>query len=170
MPPVSNASAQDVAQALHRFGLERDRLRAALARRLGLAVADLDALEHLELAGPLPQRDLAERLVLTSGAVTQLVDRLERLALVTRTPHPTDRRVTLVQLGKAAQLPSLPELDAYHAALVAAAAALNTSARRQVTRFLSTIADSAAETAVSLRANGIAVPIRTGGKRAGRHG
>ena len=88
--------SEDVASALHRFGLERDRLRTAQARRLGIAVADLDALEHLELAGPLTQRELAMRLLLSSGAVTFLVDRLEQAGLVRRQPHPTDRRTTLV--------------------------------------------------------------------------
>jgi DNA-binding MarR family transcriptional regulator len=80
-------------------------LRTALARRLGVPAADLDALVHLERAGPLTQRDLAERLLLSSGAVTFLVDRLEQAGLVQRQPHPTDRRATLVALAPGAELP-----------------------------------------------------------------
>ena len=148
---MKNASAADLVQALHRFGLERDRLRAQLVRRLGLATADLDALEHLELSGPLSQRELAERLVLTSGAVTQLVDRLEKLALVTRTPHARDRRITLVQLAAETQLPPVPELDRYHAALAAAATAVPPTVRRHASSFLTSAGDSAAETAQALR-------------------
>lgn len=148
---MTKASVPELLQALHRFGLERDRLRASLTRRLGLAIADLDALEHLELSGPLSHRELAERLVLTSGAVTQLVDRLERLALVTRVAHPSDRRVSLVELATDRQLPAVPELDRYHAALVAAATALAVPARRDAARFLSAVADSAAGTTSALR-------------------
>jgi DNA-binding Lrp family transcriptional regulator len=151
---MENANASELVRELHRFGLARDRLRAELVRRLGLAMADLDALEHLELAGPLSQRELAERLVLTSGAVTQLVDRLEKLSLVTRTRHPTDRRITLVELAKKVQLPRVPELDRYHEALAVAATALPPTDRRRVATFLASVADSAVETAQVLRTSG----------------
>src|SRR3954464_10359 len=89
MASMGTPDPEEVVTALHRFGLERDRLRTALSRRLGVAAADLDALEHLELGGALSQRELTERLLLTSGAVTQLVDRLERMRPVTpRAPPP----------------------------------------------------------------------------------
>src|SRR5215469_17495425 len=91
----------DLSGSLQRFGLERDRMRAALARRARISETDLDALEHLEADGPLTQRDLGERLSLTSGAVTMLVDRLERAGWVHRRPHPTDRRYILVALSAA---------------------------------------------------------------------
>jgi hypothetical protein len=48
--------------------------------------------------GPLTERDLGARLLLTSGGVTVLVDRLERAGLVRRGRHPTDRRTTVVGL------------------------------------------------------------------------
>jgi DNA-binding MarR family transcriptional regulator len=139
MQPVGTVSAADLVAALHRFGLERDRLRVALARRARLPIADLDALEHLELAGALSQRDLAERLLLTSGAVTLLVDRLERAGLVVRRAHPTDRRVSLVELVPSPAAPELPELDRYHATVQTVAAALPATARGQVLRFLTEV-------------------------------
>jgi len=52
--------------------------------------------ENLEADGPLTQRDLGERLALTSGAITMLVDRLERAGWVHRRPHPGDRRYVLI--------------------------------------------------------------------------
>ena len=48
-------------------------MRSALARAAGISGTDLDALEHLEADGPLTQRQLGERLSLTSGAITMLV-------------------------------------------------------------------------------------------------
>jgi DNA-binding MarR family transcriptional regulator len=48
--------------------------------------------------GPVPQRVLAEALKVTPRAVTGLVDALVDDGLVTREPHPGDRRATLVTL------------------------------------------------------------------------
>ena len=93
---MTTPPADDLAASLQRFGLQRDRMRAALARRAGISGTDLDALEHLEADGPLTQRDLGERLSLTSGAVTMLVDRLEQAGWVHRRPHPGDRRYVLI--------------------------------------------------------------------------
>jgi hypothetical protein len=90
------------------------------------------------------QRELAERLLLTSGAVTQLVDRLERMRLVSRRPHPTDRRITLVELAPDAELPDVPELGLYHDATRGAAAGLSAAGRAQVACFLTDVTASAA--------------------------
>src|SRR5271165_7592046 len=96
---MTTPSADDLAGRLQRFGLQRDRMRAALARRAGISSTDLDALEHLEADGPLTQRDLGDRLSLTSGAITSLVDRLEEAGFVHRRTHPSDRRYLLVELA-----------------------------------------------------------------------
>src|SRR6516164_2789640 len=108
---------KDLAGSLQRFGLARDRMRAALAKRTGVGGADLDALEYLEAEGPLTQRDLGERLSLTSGAITMLVDRLERAGWVNRRAHPTDRRCLLLELSPKAAQASPAELDRYHRAI-----------------------------------------------------
>ena len=77
-----------MAASLQRFGLERDRMRAALASAAGVSATDLDALEHLEADGPLTQRQLGDRLSLTSGAITMLVDRMEQAAGSVAAPIP----------------------------------------------------------------------------------
>jgi DNA-binding MarR family transcriptional regulator len=48
--------------------------------------------------GPVPQRVLADALRVTPRAITGLVDVLVDDGLVTRDPHPTHRRSTLVTL------------------------------------------------------------------------
>jgi DNA-binding MarR family transcriptional regulator len=141
----------DVTVALHRFGMARDRMRTALARALGIGLTDLDALEHLELDGPLTQTELGDRLLLSSGGVTMLVDRLEHLGAVERRPHPSDRRVTLVHLLATENLTGhLTTLDAYHSDLCAAAAALSDDVRAGVADFLDTIAAKATHTSDTL--------------------
>jgi DNA-binding MarR family transcriptional regulator len=160
---MDDATPADLTTRLHRFGLARDRLRAAMAGMLGLGLTDLDALEQLELNGPLPQRELGSRLLLTSGAVTMLVDRLERLGLARRTPHPSDRRVTQVELMPEAALPELPEMNQYHAELTKAARALSPEARKQVLGLLIRLEEAADIAAGDMR--GRTAPRGRGGKR-----
>jgi DNA-binding MarR family transcriptional regulator len=50
---------------------------------------------------PVTAGDLASAEEVTPPSITRLLDRLERQALITREPHPTDRRVTLIKLTPA---------------------------------------------------------------------
>ncbi|MFC0543625.1 MarR family transcriptional regulator [Kutzneria chonburiensis] len=70
------------------------------ARLLGVNGTDLRCLELLLGAGELTPRELGERLNLTTGSVTAMLDRLERLDLLSRAPHPTDRRKVVVRMTK----------------------------------------------------------------------
>src|SRR5918997_2335054 len=66
---------------------------AAMARRTGLGLSEMSALEHLQHAhGGLTPTELGRRLSLSSGAITALVDRLERTGHVERRPNPAHRR------------------------------------------------------------------------------
>jgi DNA-binding MarR family transcriptional regulator len=139
-----------LAGSLQRFGLQRDRLRYALARRAGISLTDLDALEHLEADGPLTQRDLGARLSLTSGAVTMLVDRMESAGWVRRSPHPGDRRYVLIELTPHA-VASAPEgLAAYHAAIREMSLAVPAAERKIITGYLTAAAAAAAAAADQL--------------------
>ncbi|MGY1733942.1 MarR family winged helix-turn-helix transcriptional regulator [Geodermatophilus sp. SYSU D01045] len=62
----------------------------------GLTVARTTLLWRLRTAGPSTQRALADALGVSARNVTGLVDGLAEAGLVTREPHPTDRRATLV--------------------------------------------------------------------------
>ena len=84
--------------SLNRKALASARHRAALGRLLGLAEHDVLAAQHLARAGSLTPTQLGSLLELTSGGVTTLVQRLERQGHITRSPHPTDRRSTLLRL------------------------------------------------------------------------
>ena len=88
------------------------RLWIALARAYGTVhkavshrVADYDlttaqfgVLEALHHLGPLTLGDLAEKLLVTGGNVTYVMDRLQREGLVTRRRCSTDRRVVWAEL------------------------------------------------------------------------
>ena len=72
---------------------------AALSRRTGIGHSEMAALEHLQRAGGegLTPTRLGERLGLSSGAITALVDRLEKAGHAERHPHPRDRRSSVVR-------------------------------------------------------------------------
>jgi DNA-binding MarR family transcriptional regulator len=147
---MGNSAIDDLAGSLQRFGLARDQMRAALARRAGMAESDLDALEHLEAAGPLTQRQLGQRLALTSGAITMLVDRLERGGWVQRRPHPSDRRYTLLELTAQAERDEPAGLARYHAAIRSLVTSVPPRYRAPLRAFLDEAAQAAAEAASEL--------------------
>lgn len=89
------------AAALARVADADRRLHAAAAEHAGLTIADFDAVRYLAAEGPVPAGRIAEAMGITSGAVTGLVDRLERAGWVERARHETDRRQVVVGLAPA---------------------------------------------------------------------
>ncbi|MGX7678110.1 MarR family winged helix-turn-helix transcriptional regulator [Jatrophihabitans sp. DSM 45814] len=70
-------------------------------RHLGISQADVDVLATLRRSGPpyrLTPSQLTAQMMISSGGVTQRVDRLARLGLVERFPHESDRRSVSVGL------------------------------------------------------------------------
>ena len=65
--------------------------------RLGLTASRVHLLWELQQRGATTQRGLADALKVSARNVTGLVDGLVATGFVTRQPHPTDRRATLVQ-------------------------------------------------------------------------
>jgi DNA-binding MarR family transcriptional regulator len=71
------------------------RLNIAVANQLGLPLTDVQCLGLLA-DGPASPTRLAERLGLTTGAMTKVIDRLERGGYVHRSADPADRRRIVV--------------------------------------------------------------------------
>ena len=72
-----------------------------LAAHHGLTLTQLIVLGHVYHLGPCPMSELKRELEVTTGAVTGLVDRLERMGMVSRTPSQQDRRVVNVAMTPA---------------------------------------------------------------------
>jgi DNA-binding MarR family transcriptional regulator len=68
------------------------------AERLGVNRTDLHCLNTLENAGGLTAGELARETGLTTGAVTGVIDRLERAGYARRVPDPEDRRRVKVEV------------------------------------------------------------------------
>jgi len=73
-------------------------LSHATASRLGISPADLETMDILGTSGPLTAGRLAELTGLTTGAITGVVDRLERAGFVRRERDANDRRRVIVHL------------------------------------------------------------------------
>ena len=69
-----------------------------VAEAVGLNPTDLEALAILQREGPIAAGRLADLTSLTTGAITGVVDRLERKGYVRRVPDPADRRRVIVQV------------------------------------------------------------------------
>jgi len=91
---------------VHEFGLLlkaathlEQRINAAMRAESGISHVMFEVLIRLckNPEEQVSQRALAQDLILTSGGVTRLIDRMEEADLVRRVPSPDDRRVTLVE-------------------------------------------------------------------------
>jgi DNA-binding MarR family transcriptional regulator len=74
-----------------------DRFHDAVAAYLGLNRTDLRCLDILDLAGRQTAGKLAVRMGMSTGAVTAMLDRLEKAGYVRRLRDPGDRRRVLVE-------------------------------------------------------------------------
>jgi DNA-binding MarR family transcriptional regulator len=94
---------------------------SALAQQLGLNVTDWKCIDLVDRFGPLSAGKLAELTGLTSGAITGVVDRLEKAGFVRREPDPHDRRRVIIR----AVYDRMAELETVFGSFVAALDDLN---------------------------------------------
>lgn len=73
----------------------------AVAERMGIAASDLECVEILQLEGRVTAGRLAEATGLTTGAMTGVIDRLEKAGFVHRERDEVDRRKVYVTLDQA---------------------------------------------------------------------
>jgi DNA-binding MarR family transcriptional regulator len=97
--PSSERRATEAAldRALRETSAQSVLFSQAVADRVGMNPTDLESLDMLARNGPMTAGRLAEMTGLTTGAITGLVDRLERRGYARREPHPTDRRSIIIQ-------------------------------------------------------------------------
>jgi len=69
-----------------------------VVKETGITLPQMHTLEILGAAGQLRMKELAEKMGITTGALTVMVDRLVRAGLVARQPNQEDRRSIRVAL------------------------------------------------------------------------
>jgi DNA-binding MarR family transcriptional regulator len=82
-------------------------------RDYGLGFARGRVLWSLRESGPVVMRALSEALGVSPRTITGLVDALEADGWVTRTPHPSDRRATIISLTPASEATLIKLTDGY---------------------------------------------------------
>jgi len=81
---------------LRRVGIVTVMFHQMMAEKLGLNATDSRAFSILADTGPIPAGRLAELTGLSTGAVTTIIDRLEKAGYVRRESDPADRRRVIV--------------------------------------------------------------------------
>lgn len=103
LPGLPTSAMATIGRLLRAAALIERKLIGPLAE-LGLNGGEFDVLATLRRSGA-PYRitptTLAQNLMLSSGAMTNRLDRLESRALIRRLPDPGDRRGTLIELTSA---------------------------------------------------------------------
>jgi MarR family 2-MHQ and catechol resistance regulon transcriptional repressor len=67
-------------------------------RKSGLNPTEFGVLELLFHKGPQPLQQIGDKILISSGNITYVVDKLERKGLVVRRPSPQDRRVIYAEV------------------------------------------------------------------------
>jgi DNA-binding MarR family transcriptional regulator len=93
----------------------------AVAKLVGLNSTDLECLDLLGLAGATTAGRLASHAGLTTGAMTAVIDRLERAGFARRMRHADDRRCVFVE----ARPERIRQIEQLYRPLIAAVARLN---------------------------------------------
>ncbi len=94
---ADDTTAAEIGVALRRLLLAGREMQAEVARKMGVRLADVQAVDVVVSAGqPTGTVELGQRMGIRSASAAALVDRLAAAGHLTRRPHPTDRRrVTL---------------------------------------------------------------------------
>lgn len=73
-------------------------MHTAIAERFGLSATDAKCMNFIRESEAITAGQLAERSGLTTGAITGVIDRLEKAGFVRRTSDPKDRRRVVIEL------------------------------------------------------------------------
>jgi DNA-binding MarR family transcriptional regulator len=80
------------------YQTSNDNFDQAIADRVGMNRTDMRCVDLLDQAGGMTAGELARAAGLTTGAVTAVVDRLERAGVARRVPDPADRRRVRIEV------------------------------------------------------------------------
>ena len=88
---------QNIVDKFREMSTEAVMFHQALADELGLYITDHKCMDIVHRFGAMPAGRLGEMTGLTTGAITGMIDRLEKASYVRRTNDPKDRRKTIVE-------------------------------------------------------------------------
>lgn len=147
--PTPDAPRDEFVRLTERAALFQE----AAAERLGLNVTDLRCLAMAHAEPGMSASRLAELSGLTSGAITGVLDRLERAGLLRREADPDDRRRTLVRgvTGREADFRAV--YGPIEAAVAAVRARLDANQQAGLDSFITGVSDALEHETARLRAS-----------------
>lgn len=93
---VHAALLQELEEAMRRSSAQGAMFAKAVADRAGISASDMDCMDFLNLEGRMTAGRLAELTGLTTGAITGVIDRLEKAGYVRRERNDSDRRKVFI--------------------------------------------------------------------------
>src|SRR6267378_5537895 len=97
-PKSRAALMQELEHAMRRSSAQGVLFGQTVASRVGISSSDLECLDFLNLEGRVTAGRLAEVTGLTTGAITGVVDRLEKAGFVRRERDDNDRRKVFIAI------------------------------------------------------------------------
>ncbi|WP_339323260.1 MarR family transcriptional regulator [Paenibacillus sp. FSL W8-0194] len=102
---------QDLVYELRQNSARAVMLHQLVSEKLGLNATDHKCLDFLNRTGPVTAGQLAELTGLTTGAVTNVIDRLEQAGYVVRDKDPKDRRRVVVKPAEGSSSRISPQFE-----------------------------------------------------------
>ncbi|MFD5601215.1 MarR family winged helix-turn-helix transcriptional regulator [Leucobacter sp. NPDC058333] len=140
--PITD-TARTLISAMQQLRGAQQRQEARSLDHSGLHSQDLRALRYIVQADrsgqPISPKDLITMLKTSSANVTNVIDRLVKKSLVTRDPHPTDRRARFLKPTGVAVSEVDAAFEEHHAALIAAANGVSDADAATTIRVLATL-------------------------------
>ena len=121
MTPRRKDLLRQLDETLRKVGAQSVLMSDTVGRLVGLNSTDLECLDLLYLSGPITAGRLAGHTGLTTGAMTAVIDRLERAGFVRRMRDASDRRRVLVT----ARPPGILRIEPLYRRLAESTASLN---------------------------------------------
>lgn len=140
----------------------------AVSERFGLSSSDLECLDLALLSGGATAGDFAKVTGLTTGAITGVIDRLERAGYVRRESDPADRRKVIVRARPAKTRQIAPVYDSLQREMTALWSSYSDEQLALILDFLIRSCDLAVQEIAKLQMKGAAPRKRTPARRRSR--
>ncbi|QQE74785.1 MarR family transcriptional regulator [Brevibacillus composti] len=114
-------------------------------RSHGLNPTEFGVLELLFHKGPQPLQQIGEKILISSGNITYVVDKLEKKQLLVRKPCAEDRRVIYAELTEKGEQFLAAIFPSHKEAIAKAVSGLNAEERHQAIQLLKKLGRSAQE-------------------------
>src|SRR5277367_3987959 len=101
---------QELENAMRKSSAQGTMFAKAVAEQAGISSSDMDCMDFLNMEGRMTAGRLAELTGLTTGAITGVVDRLEKAGFVRRVTDAEDRRRVVIQGCMEGRAPDLRHL------------------------------------------------------------